>query len=93
MRPGMYDGLNKRIGAHMRRLRMGRGQSGEAVAQRIGKSKDYLYRLERGNSWSVWAFVAVCSAVGLDDHGTAELLKSLIRNHRRGDAVPELPTI
>ena len=93
MRDGMYDGINKRIGAHMRRLRMSRGQSGEDVARRIGKTKDYLYRLERGKSWSVWAFVSVCSAVGMGDQETADLLRYLIQNHRTGEAVPELPTI
>ncbi len=85
-----YKNLDDRIGHTMRAIRLQKRLQAQTVAERIGKSKDWLYRLERGGSWSLYNFMVVCDAMDMGSIHATRLLNELITDHQLKRAYPPL---
>ena len=82
--------LDDRIGHTIRARRLSKNMRAEDVAARIGKSRDWLYRLERGGSWSVYNYILVKYALGYGSDETTDHLNQLLLDHRLGKHYPPL---
>ncbi|MBE91212.1 MAG: hypothetical protein CMM76_17545 [Rhodospirillaceae bacterium] len=85
-----YKDLDDRIGHTMRAIRLQKGLQAQTVVDRIGKSKDWLYRLERGGSWSLYNYMTVCNALDMGSADITRLLNELIEAHHLQRAYPPL---
>ncbi len=81
--------LNRFLGLHFRLLRLSKGVSADAVAERCGKSKAQIYRLETGQSWRVTDWYALSSAVDSPGDLATDHLRELLHRYRSGDRAPE----
>jgi len=53
------------LGKQLRKLRQSQGITVKGLAERAGKSRPVIYRLENGEESSVSSFLAVAAALGL----------------------------
>ena len=84
------ENLDDRIGHTLRAVRLQRGMQATDVAARVDKTKDWLYRLERGGSWSLYHYLSVCIALGLSDSEAHTMLNTMILDHRLKRGYPPL---